>query len=179
MAIYFTSDTHFGHKNICKYCNRPWSNVDEMNEGLVQRWNSRVTPEDTVNHLGDFALGGKKNLAFRRRLNGRIILVKGNHDWSTADMLAAGFDEVHYNRLVKMDGKKVYMSHIPHGFPDHVEGRKHNPKFVQEPPKHDIYLCGHVHEKWSRVGNTINVGVDASDFYPLTLQELLTRDKSF
>ncbi len=54
MSLYFTSDTHFGHKNIIQTCNRPFASVDEMDEAMVARWNQRVGPDDTVFHLGDF-----------------------------------------------------------------------------------------------------------------------------
>jgi calcineurin-like phosphoesterase family protein len=55
--IYFSSDHHFSHSNVIKYCNRPYTSVQEMNEDLIQRWNNQVKPEDTVYYLGDFSLG--------------------------------------------------------------------------------------------------------------------------
>ena len=58
-SIWFTSDTHFSHCNIIKYCNRPFKDVDEMNKILIQNWNNVVRPDDIVWHLGDFALGDK------------------------------------------------------------------------------------------------------------------------
>ena len=54
-GIRFTSDTHFGHNNIIKFCKRPWKTTEEMNEALIERWNSVVKPDDIVFHLGDFA----------------------------------------------------------------------------------------------------------------------------
>ena len=55
--IFFTSDTHFGHANIIRYCKRPFDSVNEMNDTMVARWNASVKPTDTIFHLGDFALG--------------------------------------------------------------------------------------------------------------------------
>lgn len=81
MTIWFTSDTHFGHKNIIRYANRPFDDVTHMNEMLVHNWNSVVHPDDTVYHLGDVALGPiRESLAYIRRLNGRKVLITGNHD---------------------------------------------------------------------------------------------------
>ena len=84
MSIFFTSDTHFGHKNIIKFC--PWSrgflsSVDEMNERLIKDWNDAVSPNDDVYHLGDFAFMGRsatKEMA--SALNGNIHFIIGNHD---------------------------------------------------------------------------------------------------
>lgn len=77
---FFTSDTHFGHANIINLCKRPFRDVNHMNDMLVENWNSVVTDDDTVFHLGDFALGGSdvwnKVLS---RLNGKMYLILGNH----------------------------------------------------------------------------------------------------
>ena len=97
MKTFFTSDTHFNHANVIQYCGRPFASVDEMNREMIARWNSTVGPDDTVYHLGDFALGKfAKAAPILHRLNGaRKILVLGNHDRSARQMLAVGFDEVH------------------------------------------------------------------------------------
>ena len=71
--IFFTADTHFGHKNIIRYCQRPFVDVDEMNEILITNWNNVVGKEDIIFHLGDFAMGGSSEWAkLLQRLNGRI-----------------------------------------------------------------------------------------------------------
>jgi len=80
MGIWFTSDTHFYHKNIIKFTNRPWNTVEEMNNALINNWNEVVKPNDTVFHLGDFAFtsnGNWKKLI--NELNGKIYLILGNH----------------------------------------------------------------------------------------------------
>lgn len=78
---FFTSDTHFGHANIIRLCNRPFQNVEEMNEVLIENWNKVVSKDDTVFHLGDFAFGGSSVWnSIIPRLNGHINLIIGNHD---------------------------------------------------------------------------------------------------
>jgi len=75
------SDHHFYHENIIKYCNRPFKTVEEMNYKMILRWNKIVGKNDTVLHLGDFSFGNKKMVSdIRKKLNGEIFMVKGNHD---------------------------------------------------------------------------------------------------
>lgn len=79
--IWFTADTHFGHKNIIKYTKRPYASTTEMDEALILNWNSVVGPEDDVYHLGDVALCSPERLSdILYRLNGRIHLIVGNHE---------------------------------------------------------------------------------------------------
>ncbi len=79
--VFFTSDTHFNHANIIKFCNRPFKNVDEMNEALITNWNKVVSADDYVFHLGDFCLGGSAEWTKALDcLNGKIFLILGNHD---------------------------------------------------------------------------------------------------
>ncbi len=81
--IYFTSDHHFGHKNIIKFSDRPFKDVDEMDEFLIQKWNEKVRPEDEVYHLGDVGLSSSGKLRkILERLNGKIYLINGNHEKS-------------------------------------------------------------------------------------------------
>ena len=78
--VYFTSDTHFGHSNIMRFCQRPFSDVTDMNNCLIENWNNKVGKDDIIFHLGDFAMGGS-NLwnGILERLNGHKILILGNH----------------------------------------------------------------------------------------------------
>jgi calcineurin-like phosphoesterase family protein len=130
--IWFTSDTHFGHKRIIELANRPFKDVTEMNEMLVHNWNSVVHPDDTVYHLGDVALGPiRESLEYIHRLMGRKILITGNHDrnfmlgrrsgglepfeWDE-EYRQAGFAEVHPNlALWGFHGlSTVNLSHFPY-----------------------------------------------------------------
>ena len=80
--LFFTSDTHFFHKNILKYCNRPFENVQEMNQEIVKRWNEVIPKDAIVFHLGDFSLtANMKELdSLIHKLNGDIHLIIGNHE---------------------------------------------------------------------------------------------------
>jgi len=170
--IYFTSDLHFNHANIIGYCNRPFNSLHEMHSSLINNWNGVVTKDDTVYMLGDFAFASKNLVAhYRASLNGRVVAILGNHDKSIGSMLSAGFDEAHYNLTLDIDGYKIYMSHIP--IDKDTDYAKHKSAFVQRPPYHDYFLCGHVHDHWAYKGKMINVGVDVREYTPRTLQELI------
>ena len=80
-GVFFTSDTHFNHEAILRFCDRPFTSIQEHDKVLIDNWNSVVGPEDTVFHLGDFCFGGfPKWKEIREQLNGHIILIVGNHD---------------------------------------------------------------------------------------------------
>lgn len=155
MKIYFTSDTHFNHSNIIKYCNRPFKDVNHMNHTIVNNWNSVVNKEDRVYHLGDFAMGNKQHWKrFCKALNRYKILVRGNHDKSRDFMLSIGFNEVYDNMMYGEPGDPWQLIHDPLG----IEGKA---------------LCGHVHTVWKRHKDIINVGVDQWEFKPVTFEELM------
>ena len=81
MEIWFSSDTHFGHNKEFLYGPRGFSNVEEMNEAIIERWNKVVKPDDIVYHLGDTMLNdNEKGIECMHRLNGEIFLIWGNHD---------------------------------------------------------------------------------------------------
>lgn len=113
--IFFTSDTHFGHANILKYCKRPFESVEEMNEKLITNWNSVVSESSIIFHLGDFAFGSYKNWKeVSDRLKGHIILIAGNHDrpYLTEHHYSI-FDEIHEFRKIKIANRKIYLTHFP------------------------------------------------------------------
>src|SRR3990167_7246288 len=79
--IYFTADLHFGHKNIITFCNRPFAGTQEMNRALIDNWNSRVQKSDEVYLLGDVSFAAAEYTKHMlEQLNGKIYLIKGNHD---------------------------------------------------------------------------------------------------
>lgn len=176
--IFFTSDTHFSHKNIIKYCNRPYDTVDDMNKILTENWNSVVGEEDIVYHLGDFSFANPFTTAeIRKKLNGHIRLVAGNHDWSiqkTRWICEIGMNEVYYptpSTPLIIDG--FMLNHFPYTGDHTEEDRfdKHRP--IQNPHlKKQWLLHGHVHEKWRIKDRMFNVGVDVHDYKPISLNQI-------
>lgn len=156
--IFFTSDTHFQHANIIDYCKRPFANVEEMNETIINNWNSVVTEEDKVIHVGDFSFGRfEKAEEIFNRLKGEKILIVGNHDEKWKNRYVKLFKEVHRGLSLEVDGIKIWLSHIP----------------VQQITREDtLYINGHVHEKWLFNNNRINVGVDKHHFKLWSLDEI-------
>jgi len=186
MTVWFTADLHLGHSNIIRYCDRPFPDVDAMNDGVIGRWNDTVSGTDTVWVLGDVALGPiGPTLALVGRLAGRKLLIAGNHDrcwigngrraldW-TGRYLDAGFDEVHQGEVaLDLDGPgaldgvgaKVTMCHFPYRGDSHDDDRYPEHRPVDEG---GWLLHGHVHDRWRQAGRMINVGVDAWDFKPVS-----------
>ena len=165
---WFTSDTHFGHANILRYCERPWPGIIEHDQALVENWNSVVSPGDTVWHLGDFCFGGSDRWSrLFERLNGDIRLVLGNHDASASEsMLANGPTEV-YPGIARLwfqaDSQEIWLSHFPLAtWPGAWGGRSWN-------------LHGHVHSRElpldARPGQ-YDVGVDLNGYRPVCYTEL-------
>lgn len=176
MAIWFTSDTHYGHRNIIDYCQRPFGSVHHMNQAMISNWNQVVQPDDLVYFLGDFGMGPKSVLQhICSQLQGHKVCIRGNHDKSAKAMLEIGFQEVFDNLEIDLDEYRIYMAHIPISVRDpHVDDRKYNKELTVKPPLYyDYFLCGHVHEKWVRRGKVINVGVDQWGYTPVNLQTLM------
>ena len=115
MNIFFYSDPHFGHKNVIKYCNRPFEDVAHMKEELIRRYNEVVGPNDLVYWLGDcFFCGVKEATEIMARLNGKKVLIRGNHDRKSEKMLQIGFDAVLENAEIRIANQRVKMCHFPY-----------------------------------------------------------------
>lgn len=116
--VFITSDTHFSHKNILKYCpNRQFSSIQDHDDFLVNAWNSVVSPEDMVFHLGDVCFSSVDNaVQLLNRLNGRISLVAGNHDLRFFD--SSSFCNRFFNiydtyKEIKTQGFDIVLCHYP------------------------------------------------------------------
>lgn len=160
--IYFTADTHYGHRNVIKFCDRPFDSAEHMEDEMVLRWNSRVRDGDTVYHLGDFVLGNTKDVErVVRRLNGTIRLVRGNHDKTIKGRIIDLFEWVKdYHELNGPDKKKIVLSH----YAFEVWNKSHHGSW---------HLHGHSHGnlKFKDI-KRLDVGVDEHDYYPISMDEV-------
>ena len=99
--VWFTSDLHFWHKNICKYCNRPYDTIEEMNQAIVDNWNSVVKDDDTVFVLGDLGFCGIEKLRpLIAQLKGTIYVIQGNHD--SDKIICKLYEEDHILEFAKL-----------------------------------------------------------------------------
>lgn len=163
--ILFTSDSHFGHANIIKYCSRPFAHLTEMHEALIERWNKKVQPGDVVYHIGDFALriDVPEVEGILRRLNGEKHLILGNHDLKNKGVLRArGFVEQVSYKEIKIGDQKIVMCH----YPFLTWNKSHHGSFS---------LHGHCHGTLPRdmSARRLDVGVDCWNYEPLSYDEIV------
>ncbi len=163
--IWFTEGHHFFHRNIIKYANRPFSCLHEMNKTMTERWNEVIKPEDTVYHLGDLALGSKKKLvSLRERLNGKILIVRGNHDRTATSLRDCGFIVIPPGYR-KIEGIKFRLTHAykNKSFPRYlwsIHGHSH----ALYPPDEGEYV--------DYRQRSINVGVDYHEYTPISIERI-------
>ena len=165
--IYFTSDLHLGHEEVLVKRHRPFENVTDMNEALIRNYNQRVGEDDTVYILGDLChkISVEEANALIARLGGRKILLRGNHDLEYDPAL---FEDVQDFLMTDLDDRRFVMIH--YALIDWPKRKKGG-----------IHLHGHMHE--TRAYNEENrakglfrydVGVDANDYRPVSLPEILS-----
>ncbi len=167
MTLYFTADTHFGHSNILRYDKRPFADVNEMNEALITNWNRAVNPTDSVYHLGDVSmLRPERTREILDRLNGRIYLIRGNHDRAAEHKLCRDrFEWIKDYHFLKLDGGVMIalMHYAMRIWDRHHHGAWH--------------LYGHSHGRLNLPQDVLalDVGVDSWEFMPVALQTIKTR----
>lgn len=151
MTTWFTSDTHFGHKNIIKYSNRPFNDVEEMNSVLIDNWNATVKPNDEVYHLGDFSLY-PKNMAQKilDQLSGKKHLIIGNHDQNNIKL--DGWEWVRHYHEITNHNNMIVLSH----YAMRTWNKQHRGSWM---------LYGHSHGKLpdDPTSLSFDVGVDCHD----------------
>ena len=176
--VWFTADTHFGHRNIIRYCQRPFATVEEMNETIIDNWNGVVGKDDVVFHLGDFSVGGAAEwTSLIESLNGRIFLVLGNHDMNNVDQgFMRRFENVSMQMLVSIGKQRIYLNH----YPFLCYGGAYRGSWQ---------LFGHVHTCPCNSGldnsrlemlfpTQYDVGVDNNNFKPVSFEEVEMKIKN-
>ena len=164
MTKYLCADLHFDHENILRYCDRPFKNVSQMNKQLVNNWNSIVGKDDIVYNLGDLTLNHRKPsdwlASIIEKLNGRHILILGNHDkMDPFKFVEMGIESVHTS--LEVDG--VYLIHDPAMSVAFPEGSR--------------IFCGHVHNLFLKLTGprkVLNVGCDVWNYTPVEWNQALT-----
>jgi calcineurin-like phosphoesterase family protein len=171
MTTWFTADQHFGHVRIQHFeaKNRGhFKGVRDMDDFMIERWNSVVKKDDVVYHLGDFALAPKRRKQeIVQQLNGYKISIRGNHDAGPFHMKEIGFQEVYPWMTLnltreELPNKRILLVHEATKFLKRREGSVI-----------DYIVCGHVHSNWKRKQNAVNVGVDVWEFLPISLPTAL------
>lgn len=156
---FLISDTHFGHQGVCNFLRddntklRPWDNSEAMDEDLVKNWNSVVGKTDRVYHLGDVVIN-RKALKTLSRLNGRKVLIKGNHDIFKMSEYAEHFDDIRAYHVLE----DCVLSHVPM-HPDTLYRWNHN-------------IHGHLHHRRVLKDGIVdikyyNVSVECIDYTPI------------
>lgn len=192
---YFISDTHFGHTNIIKYCDRPYKDTTQMDIDIIQKWNSVVGKNDTVWHLGDFAFFSKKDheriYKLIQKLNGNINLLLGNHDRHISDNIQfwmdLGFKKVWDSPFLFMND--YILSHEPviskngidltyHPKLKNIHGHIHNSfeKYqklsVEDQKKWDLRNLefGHIADITK---HSFNVSIEVIDYKPIAFETII------
>ena len=174
--MFFTSDSHWRHENIIKYCGRPFSSVDEMDEELIRRWNEKVPKDGVVWHLGDVGFAHPQIINdILDRLNGTINLVIGNHDWRRVlSQHSSRFNIIAQQVSMKIGKQHIVLNHYPFlCFSGAYRGLDST-----------WQLFGHVHtSKTCNMGldqkrmvhlfpTQYDVGVDNNDYAPISFEEV-------
>lgn len=155
---YITSDLHLDHKNIIKYCKRPFKSVNQMNRILIRNWNRKIRKYDTVYFLGDLAFGrdSKNTDYWIRKLNGKIIFIKGNHDRSREI-------KFHNQKIIKVHGMRFLLIHSSYDKPENWD---------------EWVICGHHHNNTPFIDpkrKVVNVSVENTNYYPVHLNYVVKK----
>lgn len=159
------ADLHFGHKNVIKYFNRPFSCVEEMNEILIQNWNKVVKSEDKIYVDGDISLA-RRYIKIMHNLNGHKILIKGNHDIFKLSDYLPHFEDIRSSMLVE---ENIIITHIPifkgqsDRFIGNIHGHLHDERVLLPSGEIDPYY--------------FNISVEQINYTPILLEEAIEKLK--
>lgn len=176
----FTSDLHFGHKNIVDLCRRPFADVEEMDAALIENWNRKVKKNDVVYLIGDVVWDKKKVAYYMEQLSGKKILIAGNHDstWIKREECRKHFEEIVPYLEVHLNGHPITMCHYPM-----LEWRSSREESKR---KLGYLIHGHIHNRIADEYrqlflqfNALNAGIDVNAFAPVTFDELVENNLRF
>ena len=171
MKTFVIADTHFGHQGVCYFLRadgtklRPWDDAGQMDRDMVQYWNSTVAPNDRVHILGDVVIA-RRHLSTLNLLNGRKVLIKGNHDIFKLKDYAPHFDDIRAYKVFRLhSGKQGIMSHIPvhpaslgDRFAINIHGHLHSSVVLDNEVPDPRYVC---------------VSAEHTNFRPLDLNTII------
>ena len=162
MAVFFTSDHHFGHGGACALFRRPFESAAAMDAAMVARWNEVVGPGDQVWHLGDFAVrqSAERMARLLEALAGTKHLITGNNDGPAATGLSGWASVQHYAEF-ELEGAWLILCHYPL-------------RTWNRMGRGAIDLHGHSHGRLAPLPRQVDVGVDLWDFRPITLDQIRT-----
>ena len=175
MAIFLTSDMHFGHDREFIWKARGYESIKEMNEDYVEKWNSIVTDEDDVYVLGDLMLGEQSNIEYIKCLKGKLHIVFGNHDTATRQKLYADLPNVvEMSWAIMLNYRKYhfFMTHFPC-----MTGNLERESLHQM----TLNLYGHTHQTTNFYEDRpymYHVGVDSPHGYPINLDVIIDAMKA-
>ena len=163
MAVFFTSDTHFGDPRALRFDHRPFPDLDAHDAGLIERWNAAVGPDDIVWHLGDFALGPppERVAAIFADLAGTKHLITGTND-GPATLALPGWASVQAYAEFDEGGVRLVLCHYAF-------------RTWNGMGRGAINLHGHSHGALRPQTRQYDVGVDVRDFTPVTLEQVRAR----
>ena len=176
----FTSDLHFGHKNINTLCNRPFSDVSKMDRTLIEKWNKKVKKNDTVYIIGDLVWDKRSVGLYMEQLSGRKILISGNHDssWVKRDDVRGYFEYIEQYLEIHLNSHPITMCHYP--MLEWKSSRKEGNN------KLGFLIHGHIHNRVSEEYrelflkfNALNAGVDINGYEPVSFEELVENNMKF
>lgn len=168
MKRFVIADTHFNHKNIIEYENRPFESVEEMNERMIDLWNLVVGKNDLIYILGDFTLSRRMMVIsdYVNRLHGKKVLIMGNHDTrKPKDYITCGFIAATRKPIMVEPG--VILMHEPFSDASYIASNY-------------IYLFGHVHANHTLMDdypNCMCVSVERINYRPVDLDECIEKLK--
>ena len=166
MATFFTSDTHFGDIRILRIDKRPFKSLEDHDAALIDNWNATVAPDDTVWHLGDFALGpsDERVADILATLHGTKHLITGNND-GPGTLAAPGWSSIGAYAEIEVDERRLILCHYAF-------------RTWNAMGRGTINLHGHSHGLLKTAPKQYDVGVDVWDYRPVTMKEITTRRRS-